>query len=312
MLMLALSGLCHAQSDTVTYVYTDPQGTPLAKADASGNIVARYDYTPYGNSVASLGNPPNGPGYTGHVNDPETGLVYMQARYYQPTGRFLSPDPVGPTAGNLYSFNRYAYANNNPVVNIDTDGRETGPAYHAEFVMMGATPQTYISPNDTVGPAISTGASFLPIISDGVNIGNAFTNPSASNIAVAVAGALPIVGAPAAKAIKAVTAVAEIPGKGAVAGEAVQLAKKLASESQLAELGAGGGTVTHGAGTAKELTQADRLAGQYGGKASDYQKVSSSSYTASDGSHVETHAYRDSQSGQVVEPKTIVNPAQQQ
>lgn len=104
---------------------TDPQGTPLVEADASGNVVARYDYTPYGNAVASLGNPPNGPGYTGHVNDPETGLVYMQARYYQPDGRFLSPDPVEPVAGNVYSFNRYAYASNNPIANIDPDGRET-------------------------------------------------------------------------------------------------------------------------------------------------------------------------------------------
>lgn len=111
-----------AQTDKVTYVYTDPQGTPLAEADASGNVIARYDYTPYGNAVISLGNPPNGPGYTGHVNDPETGLVYMQARYYQPDGRFLSPDPVKPSAGNVYSFNRYAYANNNPERYIDPDG----------------------------------------------------------------------------------------------------------------------------------------------------------------------------------------------
>lgn len=123
-LWLGLGLQAHAQTDTVTYVYTDPQGTPLVEADASGNIVARYDYTPYGSSVASLGNPPNGPGYTGHVNDPETGLVYMQARYYQPIGRFLSPDPVGPAAGNVYSFNRYDYANGNPVRFTDPDGRK--------------------------------------------------------------------------------------------------------------------------------------------------------------------------------------------
>jgi RHS repeat-associated protein len=34
-------------------------------------------------------------GYTGHVNDPELGLTYMQARYYDPiAARFLSGDPV--------------------------------------------------------------------------------------------------------------------------------------------------------------------------------------------------------------------------
>jgi RHS repeat-associated protein len=114
-----------AQTRTVHLYYTDPQGTPLVKTDAQGNVVAKYDYTPYGNSVASLGSPPNGPGYTGHVNDPETGLVYMQARYYQPTGRFLSPDPVGASAGNIYGFNRYVYANNNPIVNSDPTGAFT-------------------------------------------------------------------------------------------------------------------------------------------------------------------------------------------
>lgn len=106
----------------MTYVYTDPQGTPLAEADAQGNITARFDYAPDG-SVAT-GVAPNGPGYTGHVNDPDTGLVYMQARYYDPvTARFLNVDPKTPAAGNAFNFNRYAYANNNPIINVDPDGR---------------------------------------------------------------------------------------------------------------------------------------------------------------------------------------------
>lgn len=71
-------GALHAQQHTVTYVYTDPQGTPLAEADTNGNITATFDYRPYG--AQALGTPPNGPGYTGHMNDPDTGLVYMQAR----------------------------------------------------------------------------------------------------------------------------------------------------------------------------------------------------------------------------------------
>lgn len=118
--------LCHvAHAGTVTYVYTDPQGTPLAEADASGTIIATYDYAPYGMAVASMSPAPNGPGYTGHVNDPDTGLVYMQARYYDPAvGRFLSVDPVGPSPSSLFHFNRYNYASNNPIVNMDPDGRD--------------------------------------------------------------------------------------------------------------------------------------------------------------------------------------------
>lgn len=115
-------GTTSAPSGTVHYYYTDPQGTVLAETDVSGNITATFDYAPYG--TQAMGTAPNGPGYTGHVNDPDTGLVYMQARYYDPTtGQFLSTDPVPPATGNLFNFNRYAYANNNPIVNIDPDGR---------------------------------------------------------------------------------------------------------------------------------------------------------------------------------------------
>lgn len=111
-----------AMAGTVTYVYTDPQGTPLAEANASGAITATFDYAPYGRQA--LGTAPNGPGYTGHVNDPDTGLVYMQARYYDPEiGHMLSVDPVGPSPGSIFSFNRYDYANNNPINNTDPDGR---------------------------------------------------------------------------------------------------------------------------------------------------------------------------------------------
>jgi uncharacterized protein RhaS with RHS repeats len=79
LLAVMFFGIAHA--GTHHYYYTDPQGTVLAKADASGTIIATYDYAPYGAAVASMSPAPNGPGYTGHVNDPESGLVYMQARY---------------------------------------------------------------------------------------------------------------------------------------------------------------------------------------------------------------------------------------
>ena len=112
-----LGMLCQAvHAGKVMYIYSDPRGTPLAEADVSGNITATFDYRPYG--TQALGGAPNGPGYAGHVNDPDTGLVYMQARYYDPlVGRFLSADPVGPSAGDVLNFNRYAYAGNNPVTN---------------------------------------------------------------------------------------------------------------------------------------------------------------------------------------------------
>lgn len=158
LLLMLACGALHAQSQgTVTYVYTDPQGTPLAEADANGNITKTFDYTPYG--TTALGTPPSGPGYRGHVNDPETNLVYMQARYYDPaTGHFLSVDPVGPTSGNSFNFNRYAYAGNNPIVNIDPNGKqeEDAEADAAENLQNARTLRPMVIPQQSpsLPPAI--------------------------------------------------------------------------------------------------------------------------------------------------------------
>lgn len=122
-MICASMGVAHA-AETITYYYTSPQGTVLAKADASGNILSNADYRPYG--TQALGTPEQGPGYTGHVNDVDSGLVYMQARYYDPTtGRFASIDPSSINPGSVFAMDRYAYANNNPINNIDPDGRDT-------------------------------------------------------------------------------------------------------------------------------------------------------------------------------------------
>ncbi len=90
------------------YLHTDGLGSPVRSTDTAGNPSARENYLPYGWGVA----PQSTPGFTGHVADAETGLSYMQARYYDPyAGRFLAVDPVQADAA---SFNRYWYANNSP------------------------------------------------------------------------------------------------------------------------------------------------------------------------------------------------------
>ncbi|WP_222937636.1 RHS repeat-associated core domain-containing protein [Spartinivicinus ruber] len=67
-------------------------------------------------------------GFTGHVQDRDLGLVYMQARYYDPVlGRFMAIDPVDvldyiKKDNPVFGFNRYA--NNNPYGYIDPDGLE--------------------------------------------------------------------------------------------------------------------------------------------------------------------------------------------
>lgn len=53
----------------------------------------------------------------------EATYSYMQARYDDlQSGRFLSVDPLKSTPGDILAFNRYTYASNNPISNIDPDG----------------------------------------------------------------------------------------------------------------------------------------------------------------------------------------------
>lgn len=103
----------------VTYQHTDMLGSPVMQSDEAGNVISRSVYDPFGKR---LGGDKAGIGYTGHLHDKDLGLTYMQARYYDPLiARFYTNDPVG-FAGSSHSFNRYAYANNNPYKYVDPDG----------------------------------------------------------------------------------------------------------------------------------------------------------------------------------------------
>ena len=65
-----------------------------------------------------------GRGYTGHEHLPWFGLINMNARLYDPTlGRFLNPDPYVQMPDFTQSFNRYSYCQNNPLKNVDRNGK---------------------------------------------------------------------------------------------------------------------------------------------------------------------------------------------
>lgn len=113
-----------ASAQIITYFHNDLSGTPMVATDASGNVVWKENYRPYGDR---LNNPAAGAnnriGYAGKPFDAGTGLGYMGARYYDPLlGRFMGVDPAAVAPENLNGINRYAYANNNPYRYVDPDG----------------------------------------------------------------------------------------------------------------------------------------------------------------------------------------------
>lgn len=125
-----------AMAGEVIYYHNDLSGSPVAATNQAGQVIWRESYRPYGerltNSAAASGNKI---WFTSRRQDVETGLVYMGARYYDPvTGRFISTDPKLTDEGNIHSFNRYAYANNNPYRFFDPDGREPGNLYQRGYV----------------------------------------------------------------------------------------------------------------------------------------------------------------------------------
>ena len=122
LLPMVACGASSAQT-TVKYVHTDALGSVVAMTDASGALVeTTREYEPYGEQLVPAIK--DGPGYTGHVQDAATGLVYMQQRYYDPMiGLFLSVDPVTAHSSPVGQFNRYRYADSNPYRFTDPDGR---------------------------------------------------------------------------------------------------------------------------------------------------------------------------------------------
>ena len=79
------------------------------------------------------------------------------------------------------------------------------------------------------------------------------------------------------------------------------LAKQLGSEEGVAELSNGGGKAIAGAGTGIPIRDVGRLVSEHGGSADDWVKVTSTAP-----GHLQTHAYRNINTGEVVELKSIV------
>jgi RHS repeat-associated protein len=113
-----------SRADDITYFHNDVSGTPQAATDAAGALVWREHYRPYGERLDNAPAAANNQlWFTGKPYDPDTGLTYMGARYYDSAlGRFVGMDPAPFNEDNLHSSNRYAYANNNPYKYVDADG----------------------------------------------------------------------------------------------------------------------------------------------------------------------------------------------
>jgi RHS repeat-associated protein len=91
------------------------------KAGTPGSVVQQR-YSPYGAARNPNTDLKINKDFLNKTRDPDTGLLQLGARYYNPTdGLFLSTDPLAGATGSA-SLNPYTYANNNPVAFSDPTG----------------------------------------------------------------------------------------------------------------------------------------------------------------------------------------------
>jgi RHS repeat-associated protein len=116
----------------IHFVYTDYLGSLLTSTDINGTITAEQNFDAWGRQrnpndwqYAGIAITPSffDRGYTGHEMLPYHYLINMNGRIYDPIqGRMLSPDNYVPDPWHTQGYNRYSYANNNPLKYTDPDG----------------------------------------------------------------------------------------------------------------------------------------------------------------------------------------------
>jgi RHS repeat-associated protein len=119
-------GLAYEIDETATttntaFYHYDCRGSTVTLTDGNGNPTDLIEYSPYGTTTYRAGTNDTPFLYNGQfgVQTDPNGLLYMQARYYNPyICRFLNPDPSGFAGG----LNFYQYASGNPVSYWDPTG----------------------------------------------------------------------------------------------------------------------------------------------------------------------------------------------
>ena len=146
------------------YLYTeDAKGSTVNVLDNAGSRVVSYLYDDFGDVTESKATGYSGfeneLQYTGAVHDELTGLLYLNARYYEPrTGRFITRDSYRGERENADTWHLYAYCANNPINYVDPS------RHYAQAVYMGYKTYRVAKSVAAVGAFITSPAGTLLVI----------------------------------------------------------------------------------------------------------------------------------------------------
>jgi RHS repeat-associated protein len=107
-----------SRSTDIRYFSQDQLGSTTALTSSTGATAQSYKYDAYGQLTSTLPTVANPFRYAGQYGDPETGLQYLRARYYDPAaGQMLGRDPLAAETRAPY-----AYAAGSPLNATDPSG----------------------------------------------------------------------------------------------------------------------------------------------------------------------------------------------
>jgi len=145
-------------SSNTYYFHKDHLGSSAVMTDSSGNVVETTEYMPFGEMRVHTGSTVTNYKFTDQELDPETGLYYYGARYYDPViGRFISPDSIVQDPFDPQMLNRYSYCRNNPLRYIDPDGHGFWAVFIPIIKVVVAIVAGYLA--DRLGANSSSGGS---------------------------------------------------------------------------------------------------------------------------------------------------------
>lgn len=120
------------------YLHRDYQGSIVAITNATGSLVEKRLFDPWGAIVKVQDGAGNtltkltffDRGYTGHEHLERVGLINMNGRVYDPAlHRFLQADSMVQEPYNTQNYNRYGYCLNNPLKYTDVSGEDFGATF---------------------------------------------------------------------------------------------------------------------------------------------------------------------------------------